>query len=216
MSCCTRSLVTMAPAAGKHGHAMPHLTGHDRRCLKGLPHQSRQYLASRDTLFVSQLLHGDQNVVFYGKRRPHASDATASDAARQFSAVRREAAVRRLVQSRGGSGKPEYYDRAADVGAQTDRAASEPVRFAELPKLFDDWNAEQVEPGPNPKILTHLGDWPTRPLATCQARRGTSMWKWCSPRRSNCLSVMSSMSARTLATIFAATSRWCFSRNDSK
>ena len=116
----------------------------------------------------------------------------------------------------GGSGKPEYYDRAADVGAQTDRAATEPVRFAELPKLFDDWNAEQVEPGPNPKILTHLGDWPTRPLATCQARRGTSMWKWCTPRRSNCLSVMSSMSARTLATIFAATSRWCFSRNDSK
>jgi hypothetical protein len=85
----------MAPAAGKHGHAMPHLTGHDRRCLKGLPHQSRQYLASRDTLFVSQLLHGDQNVVFYGKRRPHASDATASDAARQFSAVQWQAAVRR-------------------------------------------------------------------------------------------------------------------------
>jgi hypothetical protein len=47
------------------------------------------------------------------------------------------------------------------------------VRFAELPKLFDDWNAEQVEPGPNPKILTHLGDWPTPPSPP--VRRGAGL-----------------------------------------
>ncbi|MEI6637647.1 MAG: hypothetical protein WCO99_13840, partial [Planctomycetota bacterium] len=46
----------------------------------------------------------------------------------------------------GGSGRPELYDLAADVGEQQDHAASDPGRVAELQKLYDGWNAEQAEP----------------------------------------------------------------------
>ena len=52
----------------------------------------------------------------------------------------------KLVVSKGGSGRPELYDLAADVGEQKDHAASEPGRVAELQKLYDGWNAEQAEP----------------------------------------------------------------------
>jgi arylsulfatase A-like enzyme len=52
----------------------------------------------------------------------------------------------KLVQSNGGSGKPELYNLAADIGEQDDLAAREPARVAELQKLFDEWNAEQIEP----------------------------------------------------------------------
>ena len=52
----------------------------------------------------------------------------------------------KLVVSKGGSGKPELYDLAADVGEQNDLAAREPGRVAELQKLYDGWNAEQSEP----------------------------------------------------------------------
>jgi len=52
----------------------------------------------------------------------------------------------KLVVSKGGSGKPELYNLAADVGEKTDLAASEPARAAELQKLYDGWNAQQAEP----------------------------------------------------------------------
>jgi arylsulfatase A-like enzyme len=52
----------------------------------------------------------------------------------------------KLVVSKGGSGKPELYDLAADVGEQKDLAGSEPGRVAELQKLYDGWNTEQAEP----------------------------------------------------------------------
>jgi arylsulfatase A-like enzyme len=52
----------------------------------------------------------------------------------------------KLVVSKGGSGRPELYDLAADVGEQQDHAASDPGRVAELQKLYDGWNAEQAEP----------------------------------------------------------------------
>jgi len=52
----------------------------------------------------------------------------------------------KLVVSRGGSGRPELYDLAADVGEKNDLATSEPARAAELQKLYDGWNAQQAEP----------------------------------------------------------------------
>ena len=52
----------------------------------------------------------------------------------------------KLVVSKGGSGKPELYDLAADVGEKNDLAASEPARVAELQKLYETWNAQQAEP----------------------------------------------------------------------
>ena len=52
----------------------------------------------------------------------------------------------KLIVSKGGSGRPELYDLAADVGEQKDLAASEPGRVTELQKLYDGWNAEQAEP----------------------------------------------------------------------
>ena len=52
----------------------------------------------------------------------------------------------KLVVSKGGSGRPELYNLAADVGEQKDLAGSEPGRVTELQKLYDGWNAEQAEP----------------------------------------------------------------------
>lgn len=57
----------------------------------------------------------------------------------------------KLVVSRGGSGFPELYDLAADVGEQNDLAAREPERVAELKKLYDAWDAEQAPAAPPPK-----------------------------------------------------------------
>jgi arylsulfatase A-like enzyme len=52
----------------------------------------------------------------------------------------------KLVVSRGGSGKPELYNLASDIGEATDLASAEPARVAELQKLYDAWNAEQAPP----------------------------------------------------------------------
>jgi hypothetical protein len=52
----------------------------------------------------------------------------------------------KLVVSRGGNGHPELYDLAADPGEQTDLAAREPERVADLQRLYDAWNARQAEP----------------------------------------------------------------------
>jgi arylsulfatase A-like enzyme len=52
----------------------------------------------------------------------------------------------KLVVSRGGSGKPELYNLADDIGESKDLATAEPAKVAELQKLYDAWNAEQAEP----------------------------------------------------------------------
>ena len=50
----------------------------------------------------------------------------------------------KLVVAQGGSGRPELYDLAADVGEQHDLAGREADRVAALKKLHDAWNAEQA------------------------------------------------------------------------
>lgn len=52
----------------------------------------------------------------------------------------------KLLVARGGSGKPELYDLAHDVGESRDLAAEQPAKAAELQALWDAWNAEQAEP----------------------------------------------------------------------
>lgn len=52
----------------------------------------------------------------------------------------------KLVTARGGSGKPELYDLAKDIGESKDLAAAMPEKAAELQKLWDAWNAEQAAP----------------------------------------------------------------------
>lgn len=52
----------------------------------------------------------------------------------------------KMVVSRGGSGKPELYDLAGDIGETRDLASAEPARVAELQKIYDRWNAEQATP----------------------------------------------------------------------
>jgi arylsulfatase A-like enzyme len=52
----------------------------------------------------------------------------------------------KLVVSKGGSGKPELYDLAHDIGESKDLATAENTKVAELQKLYDAWNAEQAEP----------------------------------------------------------------------
>lgn len=70
----------------------------------------------------------------------------------------------KLVVSRGGSGRPELYDLAADPGEQNDRAAAEPARVAELTELYDAWNRQQAEPvaadreGPKKKAGKRAGN----------------------------------------------------------
>ena len=50
----------------------------------------------------------------------------------------------KLVVARTGSGKPELYNLAEDIGEQSNRAASNPEKVRELQTLWDRWNAEQV------------------------------------------------------------------------
>ena len=57
----------------------------------------------------------------------------------------------KLVVAKGGSGKPELYNLADDVGEQHDRAVAESARVAELQKLYDAWNAEQAPPSARDK-----------------------------------------------------------------
>lgn len=57
----------------------------------------------------------------------------------------------KLVVSKGGSGKPELYNLAKDIGESTDLATSEPKRVLELQKLYDTWSAQQAEPTFNDK-----------------------------------------------------------------
>ncbi len=52
----------------------------------------------------------------------------------------------KLVVSKGGSGSPELYNLASDIGESNDLAAKEPGKVSELQKLWDRWSAEQAEP----------------------------------------------------------------------
>ena len=52
----------------------------------------------------------------------------------------------KLVVSNGGSGQPELYDLANDVGESKDLASAEPGKVAELRKLYDAWSEEQADP----------------------------------------------------------------------
>ncbi|HEX4149836.1 MAG TPA: sulfatase-like hydrolase/transferase [Pirellulales bacterium] len=52
----------------------------------------------------------------------------------------------KLVVSKGGSGKPELYNLASDIGESRDMASAESAKVAELQKLYDAWDAEQAEP----------------------------------------------------------------------
>ena len=52
----------------------------------------------------------------------------------------------KLVVSRGGSGQPELYDLAADIGETKDLAAAQPAKVKELQALWDKWSAAQAEP----------------------------------------------------------------------
>jgi arylsulfatase A-like enzyme len=70
----------------------------------------------------------------------------------------------KLVVSRGGSGKPELYHLATDIGESKDLATTEPERVAELQKLYDAWSAQQAEP-------TVRDEPPTNPAPGNQPRR---------------------------------------------
>ena len=50
----------------------------------------------------------------------------------------------KLVVARGGSGRPELFDLAADPGEQHDLADREPHRTAALQVIYDEWDAEQA------------------------------------------------------------------------
>jgi arylsulfatase A-like enzyme len=50
----------------------------------------------------------------------------------------------KLVVSRGGSGQPELYDLAADIGESKDLAAAQPAKVKELQAKWDKWSAEQA------------------------------------------------------------------------
>jgi arylsulfatase A-like enzyme len=52
----------------------------------------------------------------------------------------------KLVVSRGGSGKPELYNLAADISEAKDLAAAQPEKMKELQALWDKWSAEQAPP----------------------------------------------------------------------
>jgi arylsulfatase A-like enzyme len=52
----------------------------------------------------------------------------------------------KLVVSKGGSGKPELYNLANDIGESKDLASTEAARVIELQKLYNAWNAQQAEP----------------------------------------------------------------------
>jgi arylsulfatase A-like enzyme len=50
----------------------------------------------------------------------------------------------KLVVARGGSGEPELYDLATDVGEQLNLAASQPDRVTALRRKYEAWSAEQT------------------------------------------------------------------------
>ena len=52
----------------------------------------------------------------------------------------------KLVVSKGGSGQPELYDLAADIGESKDLIKAQPEKAKELQALYDAWNKEQAEP----------------------------------------------------------------------
>ncbi len=52
----------------------------------------------------------------------------------------------KLVVANGGSGQPELYNLAADIGESTNLAAKNPEKLRELQSLYDRWNAEQAPP----------------------------------------------------------------------
>lgn len=52
----------------------------------------------------------------------------------------------KLVISKGGTGKPELYNLASDIGESNNLASSQPDKVAELQKLYDSWSSEQAEP----------------------------------------------------------------------
>jgi arylsulfatase A-like enzyme len=52
----------------------------------------------------------------------------------------------KLVVARGGSGQPELYNLAEDIGEKTNLATSRPDKVRELQALWDRWNAEQAPP----------------------------------------------------------------------
>jgi arylsulfatase A-like enzyme len=52
----------------------------------------------------------------------------------------------KLVVARKGSGQPELYNLATDIGESKDLASAQPEKVAELKKLYDAWNREQSEP----------------------------------------------------------------------
>lgn len=55
----------------------------------------------------------------------------------------------KLVVAKGGSGQPELYDLANDVGEQTNLASSQPERVTALRHKYDAWAAQQAPP-PDP------------------------------------------------------------------
>jgi arylsulfatase A-like enzyme len=52
----------------------------------------------------------------------------------------------KLVVARGGSGQPELYNLAEDLGENTNLASSRPDKVRELQSLWNRWNAEQAPP----------------------------------------------------------------------
>jgi arylsulfatase A-like enzyme len=52
----------------------------------------------------------------------------------------------KLVVSNGGSGRPELYNLATDIGESKNLAASQPEKVKELQAMFNKWNAEQAPP----------------------------------------------------------------------
>lgn len=52
----------------------------------------------------------------------------------------------KLVVARGGSGQPELYDLAADIGESNDLAKEQPEKVKQLQAIYDKWSAEQAEP----------------------------------------------------------------------
>jgi arylsulfatase A-like enzyme len=52
----------------------------------------------------------------------------------------------KLVVSKGGSGSPELYHLAYDIGESKDLAATDAAKVGELKKRYDAWSAEQSEP----------------------------------------------------------------------
>ncbi len=80
----------------------------------------------------------------------------------------------KLLEGRGGSGKPELYDLAKDIGESKDLAASHAAQAAELQGLWDAWNAEQADPiAPNEpaRRRNRPNRQPQRPNATPQNSR---------------------------------------------